>query len=160
MIGLLVRGLPNEQRDDCAPVEPRRSNMTTLPDHPLIGLRILVVEDDFEIAESLSLVMANLGATVVGPTATVEEARKLLESNQIDVAILDVALRQGTSAALAGVLRDRNCPFVFITGYSSRAMLPEDLRRSRFLQKPVSSERLVRAIRALTNDETEGDADA
>ena len=158
MIGLLVRGLPNEQRDDCAPVEQRRRNMTDSADHPLAGLCILVVEDDFEIAESLSIVMANLGATVVGPTATVEQARTLIESNQIDVALLDVALRQGTSAALARILRDRRCPFLFITGFSSNAMLPEDLRDSRFLRKPVSSEMMIQAIRVLANDGAERDA--
>ena len=77
----------------------------------------------------------------------------------MDVAILDVALRQGTSAAVAQLLRARNCPFVFLTGFSSNTMLPEDLRDSRFLSKPVSSEQLVRAICTLANDGSENDAD-
>jgi two-component SAPR family response regulator len=116
---------------------------------PFSDLRVLVVEDDFAIAESLRMLLVELGCDVVGPTATVEEACRLVENMRIDVAVLDISLSPGTSAPVAHALLARGLPFLFVTGFQSFGELPEDLRKHPVLEKPVSRAVMVRTIQEL-----------
>lgn len=55
--------------------------------------RILVVEDEYLIATTLSDQLEGAGSIVVGPVASVETAIKAIESNpEIDAAVLDFNL--------------------------------------------------------------------
>lgn len=116
------------------------------------GLSVLVVEDDFDVAEALRVVLAEAGCRVVGPVSTVQEACELAKTSPLDAAVLDIALSPGTSAPVARTLLYRGCPFVFVTGFSNVDMLPEELRGHRVLLKPVDGETLVSAILSLVAD--------
>ena len=115
----------------------------------LKGLRVLVVEDDFDVAEALRAVLVSAGCEVVGPVSTVEDACELAKTARLDAAVLDIALSPGTSAPVARSLLYRGCPFVFVTGFSNVDMLPEELRGYRVLLKPVDAETLRSAIHSL-----------
>ena len=115
----------------------------------LSGLRILVVEDDFFVARSLGILLEALDCVVVGPASTVEEACRLVKEEEIDAAVLDIALSPGTSAPVARALQYRNRPFLFVTGYSSIGMLPDDLRGHRVLLKPVDCDTLCEAVQEI-----------
>ena len=117
--------------------------------HDLKGLRVLVVEDDFDVAEGLRAVLVSAGCEVVGPVSTVEDACELAKTATLDAAVLDIALSPGTSAPVARALLYRGCPFVFVTGFSNVDMLPEELRGYRVLLKPVDAETLRSAIHSL-----------
>jgi len=54
---------------------------------------------------------------VLGPAASVSEALKLLESAEVQGAILDVNLRGERVYPVADALRQRHVPFVFASGY-------------------------------------------
>ncbi|MBT8484326.1 MAG: response regulator, partial [Phycisphaerales bacterium] len=108
--------------------------------------RVLVVEDDFFVAKSLGVLLTALDCEVVGPAPTVDEACELIKTSDIDAAVLDIALSPGTSAPVARALLYKECPFVFVTGYSSINMLPDDLRGYRVLLKPVDADTLADAI--------------
>ncbi len=116
---------------------------------PIDGLRVLVVEDDFDVAESLRAALTASGCVVVGPVSTAQEACELVKSERLDAAILDIALSPGTSAPVARSLLYRGCPFVFVTGFSNLDMLPEDLRGHCVLLKPVDRETLHSTIQGL-----------
>jgi DNA-binding NtrC family response regulator len=116
---------------------------------PFAGRRILVVEDDYLVARSLARLLRSMGATVVGPAGTPEEACALIRTTPIDAAFLDVSLSPGTSAPVARALLYRGSPFVFITGYGNLDMLPDDLRGYRVLHKPVDAETLISAIKEM-----------
>jgi len=109
-------------------------------------IRVLVVEDDYLVAKSLGRVLAGSGAEVVGPVATSEDACALAENERIDVGVLDVVLQNGSSAPIAKFLRSTNRPFVFLTGFHNLDALPEDLRESPCLEKPVDRETLLNAV--------------
>jgi DNA-binding NtrC family response regulator len=113
------------------------------------GLRVLVVEDDFDVAEALRSALESAGCEVAGPVSTVEEACELAKNSPLDAAVLDIALSPGTSAPVARALLYRGCPFVFVTGFSNVDMLPEELRGYRVLLKPVDGETLRSAIHSL-----------
>ncbi len=108
--------------------------------------RVLVVEDDHLVAQSLVSQLRSLGCEIVGPAATSDDACALVKSQSVDAAILDLNLSSGTSAPVARALAGRRTPFVFVTGYSSLKSLPDDLRGQRVLCKPVDRESLGRAL--------------
>ncbi len=118
------------------------------------GTRVLVVEDDFDVAESLCAALVAAGCEVVGPVSTAQEACDVVKAEPIDAAILDIALSPGTSAPVARSLLSRGCPFVFVTGFSNLEMLPEDLRGHRVLLKPVDRETIRLTIQELVRSAT------
>ena len=108
------------------PALGRRSGstpMSALP--PLHGMRLLLVEDHFALATNLADVAVQSGADVIGPVATVADALQLIEAlPELDAAVLEVHLRDGTTYPVADALRARRVPFCFATA-QDRARLPE-----------------------------------
>jgi len=122
----------------------------------LRGRRILIVEDEFIIAEDLARYFAQLGAQVVGPAGSLSEAFRL--SNGVDAAVLDINLQGETVFPLAEALLERNVPFVFFTAYATIGV-PAHLRRvDRFL-KPASYARVERTLRRRLEAPEEGEDD-
>lgn len=79
--------------------------------------RLLVVEDESLIAMALSHDLSALGWDIVGPAATIAEARYLAERGRLDAAVLDVNLSGALVYPLADWLQERGVPFVFCSGY-------------------------------------------
>jgi CheY-like chemotaxis protein len=91
----------------------------------LTGRRILVVEDDFMIAELIVAAFMADGAEIVGPAGTVQDALALTAGEErIDGAVLDVNLRGETVYSVADVLRSKGMPIVFTTGYDKSRLPP------------------------------------
>jgi CheY-like chemotaxis protein len=109
------------------------------------GKRILVVEDEALIAVMLVDILKGLGAEVVGPAATVEQALTIVESVTIDAAILDVNLRNVRVDPLSDKLRARGVPLVFATGYGKS--FTATTKGAPVLDKPYSSESVASALR-------------
>src|SRR3712207_954447 len=94
-------------------------------EEPLAGRRVLVVEDEYFIADDIARALRKLGAEVVGPLASRDEALDAFSSGQsIDAAVLDINLRGDAVYPVADALRGRKVPFVFATGYDP-ATIPE-----------------------------------
>lgn len=111
--------------------------------HQLAGSRVLVVEDEYYLADDARTVLSGCGAEVVGPVATVSQAREMIDADAaIDVVLLDVNLRGELAFEVADTLRSRDIPFAFVTGYD-RAALPDRFADATRLQKPIAPERLV-----------------
>lgn len=112
--------------------------------------RILVVEDDYLVAQILVNFLEEAGATVVGPIGWVEEAVVLIEADasRIDAAILDINLHGSRSYPIADALIGRSVPFVFATGYGFDA-LEEPYRSHRRCDKPFDQNALVAALEQL-----------
>ena len=113
---------------------------------PLSGQRILVVEDNYLVASALQQHLEELGCTVVGPVPSLDEGMAMVEDENLTGAILDINIIGGTSAPIAHALRDRGCPFFFITGYTSPRLLPDSLTDCRRLMKPIDETVLERTI--------------
>lgn len=105
--------------------------------NPLKDLRLLVVEDEYLIAEDLSRILRSLGIEVVGPTGKVDRAIALTEQEALDGALLDVKLDGNMSLNLADALCNKGVPLIFITGYD-RELLPARFHDAPILEKNPS----------------------
>ena len=82
----------------------------------LINRRVLIVEDEYFIADDIAQVLEKAGAAVVGPAPTREAALALLTSERVDIAVLDIELHGELVFPVADYLRARAIPFIFATG--------------------------------------------
>ena len=112
------------------------------------GTRVLVVEDESLLAETLCDLLQDAGLEPVGPAATVAAALRLIEQGRIDAALLDIRLKRETSFPVAHCLRQRGIPWVFLTSYQQH-QLPEDLADAMVIEKPFSPPALVEIVRRL-----------
>ncbi|MCC2976651.1 response regulator [Sphingomonas sp. PL-96] len=89
-----------------------------MPEATLRGCRVLVVEDEYMLADELQMELSDAEVIVLGPIGTLEDALDLIRSEpHIDGAILDVNLRGEMASPAADLLIERGVPFVFTTGY-------------------------------------------
>jgi len=114
----------------------------------MAGTRVLVVEDESLLAETLCDLMQDAGFEPVGPAATVAEALRLIGLGAIDVALLDIRLKRETSFPIAHELRKRGIPWLFLTSYAQH-QLPDDLADALVIEKPFSPPALVETVRRL-----------
>lgn len=115
---------------------------------PLLeGRTILVLENEYFTAETLATLLADAGATVVGPLSAVQEAMDWLStaSGTLDGAILDVNVRGGLSFEVARQLSRRNVAVVFYTGGGGH-FIPAELSRFPVILKPARRETLIKAL--------------
>ena len=112
----------------------------------LSGRRILVVEDEYFVADDLVQALTRLGAEVLGPVATREEALDLLASGErIDLAVLDINLQGESVFPVADTLIEQGVPFVFATGYDQTA-IPAQYQQVLRWEKPFAPEALAQAL--------------
>jgi DNA-binding NtrC family response regulator len=117
--------------------------------NPLSGSRMLIVEDEYYLADDARDALIEVGAEVVGPVATVSDARALIAADgAIDGVLLDVNLRGEMAFGVADELSARGIPFAFVTGYD-RSILPERFAGAASVEKPVRAEQLVRTFKTL-----------
>ena len=83
----------------------------------LQGLRVLVVEDGWQVADALKLSLEQMGMVVAGPAATAREAQCLATECRPDLAIVDVNLQGEMAYELMDWLHDRGIQVVVISGY-------------------------------------------
>ncbi|PVM82959.1 response regulator [Caulobacter endophyticus] len=115
----------------------------------LEGLAVLIVEDEFYLADDLASALGEAGARVLGPFGRVEDAQRLIESGQaVDIAILDIDLVGDRVFPVADMLRERGTPFLFATGYDPD-IIPSRLSDVPRLEKPVTTAAVVRLLLVL-----------
>ncbi len=115
------------------------------------GLRILIVEDEYMVAEHLGMMLEDLGCDVVGPVATIEEAIATVNDGVLDGALIDANLNGESSAPIAAALRAASVPFVVATGYGSLELADETLNKARRLIKPFSKTELEATLTIALN---------
>jgi len=121
--------------------------MPSLSSPPLCGYRIMVVEDNFLVAESLCDILTENGCKVIGPVSRLALGLKLAADATIDGALLDINLAGEHCFPLANVLLDKGVPIVFLTGYGEGTVIPAALYGVPRLSKPFSASGIVSLIR-------------
>jgi CheY-like chemotaxis protein len=103
----------------------------------LVGRHVLVVEDEYFLADDIERALRTLGAGVVGPVGVLWDATEIVDGEiAIDAAILDINLHREMVFPLARALRARNIPFVFTTGYD-RTSIEAEFQDVHLWEKPL-----------------------
>ena len=114
-----------------------------MPEQNLQGCRILIVEDEYLLADDLSHALESAGAKVLGPLGSVEDATAFIAGEpSIDAAVLDVNLRGDMVFPVADALRARGVPFAFATGYDQWA-LPQRFADAPRVEKPFKADKVA-----------------
>ena len=109
-------------------------------------MKILVVEDNFPIADGLKYLLETAGHGVVGMAGNVEDALRLVDATTFDLALLDIDLHGESVSPVAERALKRGKPVIFLSGYGETDMLASDLRELPRLEKPVDPSELLAAI--------------
>jgi PAS domain S-box-containing protein len=127
-----------------------RPSLLAAPDQrrTLEGKRILIIEDEPLVSMEMESDLEAAGCEVIGPAATLEEAKTLVDDSDYDAALLDVNLKGQPVDELATLLTKKNCPFAFVTGYG-RDALPSGFRGAIVLGKPFSADQLLATAEVL-----------
>src|SRR5260221_5974259 len=99
------------------------------------GCSVFLVEDEVMIRMMVADMLEELGYSVAAEAGEINEAIRLAQSAQFDLAILDVNVNGKVISPVAELIDSRNIPFVFATGYGSSG-LPEEYRGRPGLPKP------------------------
>jgi CheY-like chemotaxis protein len=107
--------------------------------------RVLVVEDEVIVGMLVEDMLQELGYEVAALSTHLEQAVELARSSDIDFAMLDLNLNGQMSYPVADVLRGREVPFIFATGYGAKILVPPYVGTPT-LQKPFHLEELKRML--------------
>jgi CheY-like chemotaxis protein len=115
----------------------------------LEGSRLLIVEDDYMIAADLAFQCERLGAKVIGPACSVQDALELIEkyAGDLDGAALDINLNGERVFPVADALIARDIPFIFATGYDKKLIPPAYAQVPR-CDKPIDTGVMAKALAA------------
>jgi len=124
---------------------------------PLAGLRVLVVDDEADAREVVSMALAQCGARTAAVAST-REAIQLLKDFRPDVVISDIAMPGEDGYSLVRKIRSMKSdiagvPVVALTAFTQ----PEDRRRAmragfkHFVPKPVEIDELAAVVRTVVD---------
>jgi len=119
-------------------------------DKSLNGRRVLVVEDEYFIAQEVAEALGQLGAEVIGPVADTEAALSAIRDSLVHAAVLDLNIAGKLDFGIADELSRRGVPFVFATGYDAGA-IPARFRHVVRVEKPYDVAQLVGELEAFLN---------
>lgn len=113
----------------------------------LNGFRILLVEDSWIVAQSLKAMLELIGATVIGPATSLEDATSLANASPFDVAIMDMDLQGEMADKLICALHWRGLPVVVVTGCEVQPEIADKVVA--VMQKPIRVEALLSILRGV-----------
>ncbi len=111
----------------------------------LAGLRVLLAEDSWLIADTLCVLLEEEGVCVVGPVSTNAGSIAALQQHAVDFAVVDLSLADAFADALVDELVSRGIPNAVITGYGA---LPTnaDAEAIKVMRKPIDRGVLIELI--------------
>ena len=116
---------------------------------PLSGRTVLVVEDDYLVAEDFAEILREAGAEVIGPAETLPQAMRLAHGcDTLDCALLDVDLQGVAVFPLAMELKAAQIHILFLTGLGCDA-IPSELADIQCIAKPTGALRVIEELKAL-----------
>lgn len=131
----------------------------TLNDSPPSGLRTLVVDDEPLAIERIESICAGLPSVkLVGSANDGVAALSAIEALQPDLILLDMTMPEmsGLEVAQQAALLDKPPAVIFVTAHDHFAVEAFDLDAVDYVLKPVSAERLQRAVDRATKRRENG----
>ncbi len=114
------------------------------------SLRILIVEDEFIIANNLKMMLEDLGYYPFEPVMNLEEAAEVLKNNNVDLAILDINLNNKHEGIdVARMINEKfQIPFIYLTSNADKETIHQAKQTNprTYLIKPFVAEDIYAAI--------------
>lgn len=119
-------------------------------------IQVLIVEDEFIIADYIQGCLVNLGYEVVGVSTSYDEAIAALQNHQPDIAIIDISIKGDKNGIdIANHISEYlNIPFVFASSHGDKGTIDKakQTKPAAYLIKPFTEEDLYASIEtALVN---------
>jgi DNA-binding LytR/AlgR family response regulator len=119
-------------------------------------VNILIVEDEFIIAEDTKESLVGLGYNVVGIAASFDDAVALIKDYSPDIAIVDIQLKgEKTGIDLGFFIREHyKFPFIYLSSYADKKTV-NDAKASEpdaYLVKPFNEKELYTSIEIAINN--------
>jgi two-component system response regulator AlgR len=114
-----------------------------------LPIRFLVVDDEPLAVERLQLLLARIeGVAIAGTASEGAAALRLVEATAPDAVLLDIAMpgMDGIDVARALGRAARPPVVIFVTAFDTFAVAAFDVEAVDYVMKPVSEERLARAV--------------
>jgi len=111
--------------------------------------KILVVEDSYLTAVAVCDLVVKCGYDVAGTVGRVETGLEFVRQHPVDGAVIDIDLHGKASFPICEQLKQRDIPFLFLTGYDRPYPMPERFRTAPWLQKPVDHRKFEIALAGL-----------
>jgi len=108
--------------------------------------KILIVEDEFIVANDLKLMLKKAGYQVTGIASSVVQARKSIQEKRPDWVLIDIILKGDlTGIDLAWELRKINLPFLYISANTNQSVLEavKETQPYGFMVKPFRERDLI-----------------
>lgn len=115
------------------------------------GKKILIVEDSYLLAEMVGDFLHECGMELVGPVGWLQQGCELARERALDGALLDVKLHEALCFPVAAILKARNIPFAFMTGYRESSLIPLEFRAAPLVCKPFKDDELRAALALFGN---------
>jgi DNA-binding response OmpR family regulator len=110
------------------------------------GEKILVVEESYLLAELLCDFLRDYGMEPIGPAGRMQDGCRLARHGAIDGAILDMAFGEGRCLPIAGILKARKVPFIFLTGCHEKSLIFLEFCSAPLVRKPFEDNELGAAL--------------
>lgn len=110
-----------------------------------VSYSVFLVEDEAIIRMMVAGMLEELGHTVAAEAGRIEQAIELATSSEFNLAILDLNVAGNMSFPVAEIIRARDLPVIFASGYGAQT-LPAEYRGYPLLQKPFTVGQLERQI--------------
>jgi CheY-like chemotaxis protein len=123
--------------------------MTATPDNFGPMPRALIVEDDPFVLLDMEDMLAAAGVEVKGLAVTKSAAIDLIKTNDFDIATIDYDLAGETSEEVALLLREKNIPFILVSGKTDILKNKPAFKGHPVLEKPVAEQKLAQTIKSL-----------
>ena len=119
----------------------------------LNGTRVLLIEDEYFIADEVRRILADAGAEVA-TVATVAKANAALDAATFDCVMLDLNLSGESAIPVGDRLAEEGRTFAIATGYGSPA-IPDRLKHVPRLEKPFDPIVVLRLVEQLVRASAE-----
>lgn len=119
------------------------------PDKPLMGIRVLVVEDDAILAFDMVCCLRDAGAEILGPAGSLKRALAMSQEKPLSCGVFDVSLHGELAFPAAEVLREKHAGIVFYTGDADTDRLRREWPDAQVLSKPAPFSQIIRAVSAV-----------
>jgi CRP-like cAMP-binding protein len=112
--------------------------------------RILIVEDNYLMAQEVGDVVRRCGYGVAGPAPSVDSGLALIAEGAMEGAVLDIDLGGEPSYPICRALAAKELPFLFLSAHSqSHVLIPPEFRAAPHITKPFEPSQLESALHGL-----------